>query len=58
MKRLDVIIKRHNRQMLEHHKIYLKGRTPLHNPKIFNETIRDLKDYIKQEIENHARDSI
>jgi hypothetical protein len=51
MKRLEVIIRRHNSQMLTHHKIYLAGRTPLHNPKIFNETIRDIEDFIKQQKE-------
>jgi hypothetical protein len=51
MKRLEVIIKRHNRQMLTHHKIYLAGRTALHNAKIFNETVRDIEDYIKQQCE-------
>lgn len=42
--------------MLTHHKIYLAGRTELHNPKIFNETIRDIEDYIKQQCECNGMD--
>ena len=51
MKRLEVIIKRHNQQMFTHHKIHLAGRAPLHNDKVWNETIRALEDWREQQCE-------
>ena len=57
MKRLEVILKRHDRQMLTHHKIYLAGRTSLHNEKIYNETIRNLEEWKKQQCEEECGES-
>lgn len=51
MKRLEVILKRHDQEMLTHNRIFLAGRAPKHNPKIFNETIRDIEGYIQQQNE-------
>jgi len=50
MKRVEQIVSRHNKNMLTHFKLYLKKRTPWHNEKIFNETIRDIESYVEQEV--------
>jgi hypothetical protein len=57
MKRLEVIIRRHNSQMLTHHKIYLAGHTSLHNEKIYNETIRSLEEWKSQQCEEECSES-
>ena len=51
MKRSEVILRRHNQQMLTHFKLLEKDRVPEENLKIFNETIKELDGYINQEIE-------
>ena len=56
MKRLEVIIRRHNSQMLTHHKIFFAGRTVLHNEKIYNETIRSLEEWKEQQCEEECQD--
>jgi len=49
MKRIEVILKKHNEQMLTHHRLFLKGRTAKENMKVFNETIRAIEGYIEQQ---------
>ena len=57
MKRLEVIIKRHDQQMLAHHKAFFNGSAPKHNMKIWNETIRELESWKSQQCEEECNDS-
>lgn len=55
MKRIEVILRRHNKDMMQHFDLLKKGRVPEKNLKIFNETVRDIEGYIAQEVEDKLR---
>jgi hypothetical protein len=55
MKRIEVILRRHNKDMMQHFDLLKKGRVPEKNLKIFNETVRDIEGYIAQQVEEKIR---
>jgi len=57
MKSLEKILKRHDKEMLIHNKIFLAGRASKDNPKVFQQTMNDIKDYVIQEIERLLRET-
>jgi hypothetical protein len=55
MKRIEQILRRHNKYMLTHFKLYSKKKTPWNNKKIFNETVRNIEAYVDQELDDRFR---
>jgi hypothetical protein len=58
MKRIEVILKRHNKDMMQHFDLLEKKRVPAENLKIFNETVRNIEGYIVQQIEDKIREEL
>jgi hypothetical protein len=55
MRRIKQILKRHNKEMVVHYKLYFKDRTPYENLKIFNETVNSIEAYVDQEVDEKLR---